>query len=560
MAEIRLKNEEFEIIRTVAMKFGRAVIDEQLIVPDVKPDIKKILDVSARAYITDVTPGQDKVHVEGTVKASVLYLPDGDVIGTVKSLDMSREFSSAIDAKGVTPDSRISAEAEIDSLDGTLINSRKVNVRVGVNIGIKVCKSEKIELPTGIEEEYPPEPPVSDLLPFKGRKRGAENDAPAKEPNHNIQLQKTRVRLAEKQFTSDGSIIVRGKHEISAKLPQIGEVLCGTASVEPEKAVMTEGNADLSGSVKVSVLYEDEAAPDGAKKTALRTAEFSLPYDESFEAAKAEEDMECDVEYNVREIYTEVMDNSDGERRVLGVEIVIGVSVTGYMIAEPGVISDGYCTDGGALTPEFFETAPEQLAESMTARISLKCALKRKPTDAPITGVCSLTAPKTSVNDIDISGGAVNIKGTVTVKALCCSADENQPLYPIEDSAPFEHSFEISGGSLGSTAACDAKIFVNHLGYNISGSDTVDVRMLIGISVKLIKSDRVKAVSSFEHIEPENDHGSGMQSYIIYFVQPGDTLWNIAKRYKTTVGEIVSGNGITDPDSLSVGQKIRIKA
>ena len=51
-----------------------------------------------------------------------------------------------------------------------------------------------------------------------------------------------------------------------------------------------------------------------------------------------------------------------------------------------------------------------------------------------------------------------------------------------------------------------------------------------------------------------------MQSYIIYFVQPGDTLWNIAKRYKTTVDDIVAASGITNPDKLRVGQKIRLKA
>ncbi len=560
MAEIKLKTEKYDICRTVAMKFGRAVIDEPLIVPDVKPDIKKILDVSARAYVTDVTPGQDKAHVEGTVKASLLYLPDGDVIGTVKSLEMSRDFSVTVDSKGMTPDDRVSAEAEIDSLDSTLINSRKVNIRIGVNVGVKICRQECLELPVGAEEEEKaPEPPLADLLSLRRGKSGQSECPPQK--NTDIQLKKTPLRIADKQFTSDGSIIVRGKHEISGKLPQIGEVLCANASVEPERAVMADGCAELGGSVKVSVLYEDEAEPgENGGNTRVRTAEFSIPYNESFDAPKAIEDMECDVEYNVREIYTEVMDNMDGERREIGAEIVIGVVVSGYIISEPGAVSDGYCTGGGELVPEFSETAPEQIAETMTAQISHKCALKRKPADAEITGVCSMTVTGTSVDDIDISDGTVKIKGSAAIKALCLSNDENQPLLALETKTPFEHSFEISGGALGGRAACDAKVFVNHLSYNITGPDTVEARMIIGISVKLIKNDRIKIVTSFEHIEPEKDQGGGMQSYIIYFVQPGDTLWNIAKRYKTTVDDIVAASGITNPDKLRVGQKIRLKA
>ena len=113
---------------------------------------------------------------------------------------------------------------------------------------------------------------------------------------------------------------------------------------------------------------------------------------------------------------------------------------------------------------------------------------------------------------------------------------------------------------MGGRAACDAKVLVNHLSYNITGPDTVEARMIIGISVKLIKNDRIKIVTSFEHIEPEKEQVGGMQSYIIYFVQPGDTLWNIAKRYKTTVDDIVAASGITNPDKLRVGQKIRLKA
>ena len=152
MSEVSLKTERFDICRTVAMKFGRTVVDDTLIVPDIKPDIKKILDVSARSYITDITPGQDKIHIEGTAKATVLYLPDGDVIGNTKALVMSREFSYTIDAKGTTADDQVTAESEIGSVDSTLINSRKVNIRLGINIGAKICRCEPLELPTGTDE------------------------------------------------------------------------------------------------------------------------------------------------------------------------------------------------------------------------------------------------------------------------------------------------------------------------------------------------------------------------------------------------------------------------
>lgn len=44
-----------------------------------------------------------------------------------------------------------------------------------------------------------------------------------------------------------------------------------------------------------------------------------------------------------------------------------------------------------------------------------------------------------------------------------------------------------------------------------------------------------------------------------YTVKKGDTLWGIAKKYGTTVNKLVSLNNIKNPDLIFPGQKIRIK-
>ena len=106
---------------------------------------------------------------------------------------------------------------------------------------------------------------------------------------------------------------------------------------------------------------------------------------------------------------------------------------------------------------------------------------------------------------------------------------------------------------------CDAKVFINHLGYTISGSDSVDLRMIIGISIKLVNYDSIKTVTAIDREESEDTEQRGMQCYIIYFVQSGDTLWNIAKRYHTTVDELVKNNNIADRDiKLMSVKKLRL--
>lgn len=45
-----------------------------------------------------------------------------------------------------------------------------------------------------------------------------------------------------------------------------------------------------------------------------------------------------------------------------------------------------------------------------------------------------------------------------------------------------------------------------------------------------------------------------------HVVQPGDTLWGIASRYRVSVGALASANGLADPDVLRLGQRLIVPA
>ena len=44
----------------------------------------------------------------------------------------------------------------------------------------------------------------------------------------------------------------------------------------------------------------------------------------------------------------------------------------------------------------------------------------------------------------------------------------------------------------------------------------------------------------------------------LYIVKKGDTLWNIAKEFGSTVEDIVKANGIENPDVIQIGEKLYI--
>lgn len=54
---------------------------------------------------------------------------------------------------------------------------------------------------------------------------------------------------------------------------------------------------------------------------------------------------------------------------------------------------------------------------------------------------------------------------------------------------------------------------------------------------------------------PDHEHES---DYILYTVRSGDTLWSIARRYDTTVDELVRINDISNPNVIRVGEVLKI--
>lgn len=69
------------------------------------------------------------------------------------------------------------------------------------------------------------------------------------------------------------------------------------------------------------------------------------------------------------------------------------------------------------------------------------------------------------------------------------------------------------------------------------------------------KPVNLELIDSLEMEEYEDKSKYGMS---IYFVKKGDTLWKIAKRFRTTVDEIVSANNIEDPNKINVGEQLFI--
>ena len=92
--------------------------------------------------------------------------------------------------------------------------------------------------------------------------------------------------------------------------------------------------------------------------------------------------------------------------------------------------------------------------------------------------------------------------------------------------------------------------------YNVSSQgDNIQVNIELNISTKMFKTIELNIIDNVEEKELENQEE---YSIIVYFVKDGDTLWNIAKKYRSTVENIKQINNIEDEDKLEINQQLFI--
>ena len=71
---------------------AQVLVDEDIIVPDVKPDILKILQLDAVSCITNKSVIKGKAVINGRVDLKILYIPDSER-EKIKSIITSFDFT-----------------------------------------------------------------------------------------------------------------------------------------------------------------------------------------------------------------------------------------------------------------------------------------------------------------------------------------------------------------------------------------------------------------------------------------------------------------------------------
>ena len=123
-----------------------------------------------------------------------------------------------------------------------------------------------------------------------------------------------------------------------------------------------------------------------------------------------------------------------------------------------------------------------------------------------------------------------------------------------EDALPFQFAIDVD--DLTPDALTDPLVTLRDIDCEMLAPDKVHIDALLAATARVSVNRSFMAVTNAALITP--DAGRRKASMLFYLVQSGDTLWEIARRYNTTVNRLAEANDVSEDDVVQPGVKLQI--
>ena len=128
----------------IGQKRESFVVEEDCIVPDVKPDILNIISASGIVCIYKKEIMDEKIRLDGCVNTYIMYLADTEE-NQVRSLNTNIDFTQMIDVEKIKSEMNLDANVVLKGIEAHVLNGRKLHVKAILEIDAKVSSNENIE-------------------------------------------------------------------------------------------------------------------------------------------------------------------------------------------------------------------------------------------------------------------------------------------------------------------------------------------------------------------------------------------------------------------------------
>ena len=118
---------------------------------------------------------------------------------------------------------------------------------------------------------------------------------------------------------------------------------------------------------------------------------------------------------------------------------------------------------------------------------------------------------------------------------------------------PFEYT--VTAQTITTKTKIDTNIEIAKQDFIVTADSNVEVKIDLNFRLNLSNERELRLIDNIEEAKESNRETF---SIVIHYTKEGDTLWNIAKKFGSTVDEIVKVNNIENPDVIIPGEQLFI--
>ena len=491
----------------------QVLVDEDIIVPDVKPDILKVLQIDATSCVTgkDVTNG--KTRVNGRVDLKILYIPDSDR-EKIKSIITSFDYVQNVDSKKIDENMKAVVMSNVERAEFSLINSRKLRVKVIVGLDYEILAEQNVEIAVEASDSD-----SAELL------------------RENVRLQNC-IDLSEVEFS------VKEALEVPSGQTSINELLKVDVKISDSEYKTVTDKIVVKGAVGVCVLYTDDNCE-------IQFMEMDIPFTEVFDCTDVGDDTICDIDYCVSDVKYEVNEDNDGDRRVVDLDVTVLAQIKATENVSVDMICD--CYEPFMKTQLLKEEIElEEVVSRPSTQNTLREMLETSSGAPGVSGVYDVIT-KPCITKTQLQSGKLLAEGRIEAYILYLTDSSESPVYSMKKEIPF--SYLLDCDSTEEDLIPEIKAEVKHTSYNLNVAGEIELRCILALKANIIRRRKIEIINDVVTEQIENGDKKGI---VIYFVQHGDNLWEVSKRYAIPRDEVMKFNNIDETDKLEVGNRLFI--
>ena len=510
---MELRKEDIQMLRVKSRAASQVTFDMDYNVPDVKPDIGRMIQHKGETVERCVRLSDGKGFLKGSLNVDLLYV--GEEEGRVCSLSAKLPIEEVLNLEGIENGDKMCLKWDIEDLSLHLIHSRKLNIKAVVTFYAAVDELTGVRLPVEADDD-------------------------------SVSVKKKTLRLLGLAVHKKDTLRKKEEITLASNKPNISRILWNTVEVRGLDLRPEEGVIKARGELFVFVLYQGD---DGEEN--LQWLEHSVPFSGELECPGCTADMIPDTETSVIHHTVEVKPDADGEERIILADIVLETDLKLYREEEHDLIEDIYKPSCQCI-PEGKKESLESLLVRNCSKCRLSDRVKVNDTQGKVLQICQ-TLGRVKVDKTEAVKDGIRAEGIVYIKILYIIGNDEMPFYAMDAMIPFTHVIEARGISGDCTYRLHADL--EQMSTTMIDSDGIEIRATVSLNVLVIRRTEEMIIDRVEEQPLDREKVSGMPGITVYIVKPGDTLWDIAKRFYTTTEEIMEENGLGN-EEIKSGQPL----